>query len=37
MDAAIICEVTMFIASFGFQIAAFAAICWESNTTIKEV
>ena len=37
MDAAIISAVSQFIASVGFPIAAFAAIFWQSNTTIKEV
>lgn len=37
VDAAIITAVSQFIASVGFPIAAFAAIFWQSNTTIKEV
>lgn len=37
VDAAIISALSQFIASVGFPIAAFAAIFWQSNTTIKEV
>lgn len=36
MDAVIIDTISQFIATVGFPIAAFAAMFWQANTTIKE-
>lgn len=36
MDAVLIDTISQFIASVGFPVAAFAAMFWQANTTIKE-